>query len=635
MLSLLTLGARWTFVGGKGGVGKTTTAAALAVDIADAGQDVLVLSTDPAHSLGDALGVALGPEPRPVPGVPRLTATELDPERERAAFLQSHGDALRALVERGTYLERADVNGFLDLAVPGMDELAALLRLLELAQAPGPRLIVDTAPTGHTLRLLELPRQARTWLAALQALEDKHRTVAEALAGTYRADDASQFPDRMQAELSRLDALLTDPAATRFILVTNPEPVVRAETLRYLDQLGRLHVAVGGLVVNRSTAGEGTAGESVNAPAAPSAAPSVPLVYLPLLPEEPQGPEGLRRYSAAASAESTAAPAAAPAAAVRLHLGDAYHPPLDRRLYVVGGKGGVGKTTSSAALAALLAESGGRVLLLGTDPAGSVGDVFGIAVGPDAVVVPELPSLTVREVDAAREWDQFREQFRGAVEQLFTEMFGGGISAEADRRVIERLVDLAPPGMDEVMALVEVVDLLQSAAYTALVLDTAPTGHFLRLMEMPGVATDWLHAVLRLLLKYRGATGLGDLAEQVLRLSRAVRALRTLLQDRASLWVAAVALPEALSIPETRRLTEDLDVLGLAPDVLLINRLFARGGEVPPQRAARAAELLRTSGISRAAGAPDCVPPPQGVEPLLALIRAWRTLPLGRACANP
>jgi arsenite/tail-anchored protein-transporting ATPase len=164
-------------VGGKGGVGKTTVAAALAVELADAGEQVLVISVDPAHSLGDALEVELGPEPRSVVELPDLRAMEVDAGYERERFLQKHGDDLAKLIERGTYLDVADVAEVTNLTVPGMDELAAMLRLAVLATDFAGHVVVDTAPTGHTLRLLELPRIALNWLGALEAMQAKHVAV--------------------------------------------------------------------------------------------------------------------------------------------------------------------------------------------------------------------------------------------------------------------------------------------------------------------------------------------------------------------------------------------------------------------------------------------------------------------------
>src|SRR5690606_1412280 len=165
--SHLKTGARWTFVGGKGGVGKTTVAAALAVELSATGEAITILSTDPAHSLGDAFGTALASAPHPLPDCPDIRAFEIDADREHEIFLDEHGPSITALIERGTYLDSADVGEIAGLPIPGMDELAAILRLRELAHGPGSRIILDTAPTGHTLRLLNLPDLALGWIGAL------------------------------------------------------------------------------------------------------------------------------------------------------------------------------------------------------------------------------------------------------------------------------------------------------------------------------------------------------------------------------------------------------------------------------------------------------------------------------------
>jgi arsenite/tail-anchored protein-transporting ATPase len=516
LASELTLGSRWTLVGGKGGVGKTTTAAALGVELAEAGERVLVISLDPAHSLGDALGVALGAEPTPVPGVPGLEALEVDAEHERRRFLETNRGALLRLIERGTYLDESDVSGFVDLAVPGMDELAALLWLLELVGRDDRRVVLDTAPTGHTLRLLELPSLASGWLRALEAMEEKHQAVAGALTGLVAVDEVSELLGSLDHDLKALQALLHDPGRTRFVLVSTAEPVVLAETRRYQDALEAAGIALGGIVVNHEGARPGAAGGG--------------MLFVPPLADPPQGVSGLRGFALAAGRQVEPV-RAENGAGGGLRPGPGFSPPLDRTLYLVGGKGGVGKSTAACALAVRLARSGrGRVLLLGTDPAGSLGDVLGLEVSGAGTAVEGVAGLEVRELNAPAVWESFREEYRTEAERVFAGLLGG-VSATADMRVVERLVDLAPPGIDELMALLEVLELLEEGRYDALVLDTAPTGHMLRLLEMPEVALEWAHTLLRLLLKYREVIGLGRLAERVLRLSRSLRSVTELLHD--------------------------------------------------------------------------------------------------------
>jgi arsenite/tail-anchored protein-transporting ATPase len=285
----------------------------------------------------------------------------------------------------------------------------------------------------------------------------------------------------------------------------------------------------------------------------------------------------------------------------------------------VGGKGGVGKSTAASALAVSLARGGEgrRILLLGVDPAGSLGDVLGVEVGAEASAVPGVPGLEVRQLEAESAWREFQSRYRAETEELFAGLVGG--SMEADQRVVERLMDLAPPGIDELMTLVQVVDLTEDRPYDALVLDTAPTGHLLRLLELPAVALEWTHAVLRMLLKYREVMGLGGVAERVLELSRDLRALRELLADPRSTWFLGVALPEALSVPETRRLLAGVRAVGIQPAALLVNRVSEGTG-------AEVEALLALDPSLPAAAAPDLAEPPVGVEALADFAASWREL---------
>jgi arsenite-transporting ATPase len=568
--------------------------------------------------------VPLGSEPVAVPGVPGLSALEVAAERERVAFLEAHRASIAALVERGTYLDRSDIDAFLDLSFPGTDEIAALLRLARLVEGEGgnvPHVVVDTAPTGHTLRLLELPRTARGWLRALGAMDAKYRIVAEALAGAAPSDPVTQFLLDFQMDIDRLSSLLRDPLRTRFLLVTTQEPVVMAEAQRYRAALERLQVSLGGVVVNRATA-HAADGD------AEATFPGLPVAYVPQLAAAPRGPDALRRLAASARAVApphAPAPAGAPTPAVR--VGDRYRPPPDRRIYLIGGKGGVGKTTLASALGvALAAELPGAVLLLSTDPAGSLGDVFRIPVGNAPVRVPEAERLELRQIDARAAWEAFRAEYHAETAQLFDTLVTNGLSAEADRQVVSGLIDLAPPGVDELMALVGIVDVTEVPTYNALILDTAPTGHLLRLLEMPELGLGWAHTLLRLLLKYRHVVGLGELAERVLAFSRALRILRARLQDSAHTLVMIVALPEALSVLETERLVPRIASLGMAAEVLFINRVLTPQGAVQDAYAADAVRLLRLEGAACRAGAPEWKHGPRGASELLEFANAWRRL---------
>ncbi|HEX9108090.1 MAG TPA: ArsA family ATPase, partial [Longimicrobiales bacterium] len=157
---------RFLFVVGKGGVGKTTAAAAVALHLADAGRPTHLVSTDPAHSVGDVFGVQLPAHPIPSPCTDRLTLEELDARAYARAWSGRVAGPIAELVERGTYLDADDAHALTGLSLPGVDEVMGALRLVELAEGNADRIVVDTAPTGHALRLLDAGALIDGWAAA-------------------------------------------------------------------------------------------------------------------------------------------------------------------------------------------------------------------------------------------------------------------------------------------------------------------------------------------------------------------------------------------------------------------------------------------------------------------------------------
>jgi arsenite-transporting ATPase len=340
----------------------------------------------------------------------------------------------------------------------------------------------------------------------------------------------------------------------------------------------------------------------------------------------------------------------------RTEAGDeaAVHALIDREVLFFGGKGGVGKTTCAAAIALALARrDAGQVLLLSTDPAHSLGDVLGVVAGDEVRAVPGAPRLLVRETDADRAFAERRQRYRHAVDELFTHLRGGSrFDPTFDRAVVRDLMDLAPPGLDELFGILAVIDALfparsgvPSAAgvpasagtpgapgAAAVVVDMAPTGHALRLLALPEIALAWVHALLALLLRYRAVIGLGDLSMDLLALARDLRRLLALLRDPGRARVLAVTRAAELPRLETVRLVRGVRRLGLAVGAVVANAL------TPPacarcRRAAvrerRALAGLRAGGPSRRLPgyamilAPSVAPPPRGVAELTRWWSAW------------
>ena len=231
---------------------------------------MLVVSTDPAHSLGDALlgtgaeaAGPLGGEPRAVGGLPEaaaageLLAAELAAGPAWERWLAPRRPALVALAERGTLLEAEDVARLLELPLPGVDELVGLLELLRLAAESGcSDAVVDTAPTAHTLRLLQMPAALERFAAVLAALQERHRAVAEAFgarAGDQGGDGADAVAAGIEAEARALGERIRDPERCAFAWVLLPEALSLAETRDALAELVAAGATVDELVVNRVT----------------------------------------------------------------------------------------------------------------------------------------------------------------------------------------------------------------------------------------------------------------------------------------------------------------------------------------------------------------------------------------------
>ncbi|MFC3478469.1 ArsA family ATPase [Halobacterium litoreum] len=248
--------AEYVLYGGKGGVGKTTMAAATALASANEGTNTLVVSTDPAHSLSDTLGAEIASRPAQIrPELP-LWGVEIDPDdalSRAGMFGQDGGFAggLDALLG-GTAGESGD-----DAAMmPGADEAAAMQLLLEYMDDDRfDRVVVDTAPTGHTLRLLELPEVLDSMVGRMMQMRERLGGMMDGLKGMFGQGEDDDQPlgdmDAVKERVERLRAVLTDPARTDFRVVLVPEEMSVMESQRLVERLDEYGVPVGTVVVNR------------------------------------------------------------------------------------------------------------------------------------------------------------------------------------------------------------------------------------------------------------------------------------------------------------------------------------------------------------------------------------------------
>ena len=252
------MNARYLFFGGKGGVGKTTAASATALYLLNKlkkDESILLFSTDPAHSLSDSLDVKIGNrlvEVKQHRGA-RLFAYEMDASLALERFRGEHGKVLAEIAERGTLLDEDDINELLSLSLPGMDEVMSLFELSELdREGAYAHIVVDTAPSGHTTRLLRLPEVFERIVRTLDLMSEKHRYMIEQFARRRAPlDKVELFLRDLNERIASVRKLLYDTEQTSFTLVTIPEAMSVRETQRYLELLKEQGVPVRDLIVNR------------------------------------------------------------------------------------------------------------------------------------------------------------------------------------------------------------------------------------------------------------------------------------------------------------------------------------------------------------------------------------------------
>ena len=236
------------------------------------------------------------------------------------------------------------------------------------------------------------------------------------------------------------------------------------------------------------------------------------------------------------------------------------------RLTFLAGKGGVGKTTCSASIALQLARRSAdkKFTVISVDPAHSLRDVFASEQPP--------ANLNVETIDTRAKWRAFRDTLGQEIERAMAAMTPGGMTIQYDTEALKQLVEIAPPGADEMFAIDRLADLIADETQAGIIVDTAPTGHFLRLLDLPRTAGEWVREFMRLLLRYRELVPAGTLGEELLRASRALHSLeRTLTSPDCE--VIVVTRPERVVVAETKRLIENLETRGMRVGGVVANSM--------------------------------------------------------------
>ena len=600
-----------------------------------------------------------------------LDACELDADRALARWLAGRRPALATILEQGTFLDPGDVDRFLDLSLPGVDELGGLLEIERLgAKAAYDQVVIDTAPTGHTLRLLATPAIFDTFARVLDLMQEKHRVLAAAFGRGVRRDKSEALIEELRRDGERLGVLLRDRSRVRLCWVMLPEEMSITETTRAVAALRADGIRVDDIIVNRLTPPPPSAcafcdrrrrseATWLNVISTRWGGGDTRLWKLTGREEPPQGIAALRAVTRNVSPlEGQAKSRSAQQTRVRAEAAAPPHEALpaplrasrSTRLLTVGGKGGVGKTTCAATLALALARDAPdrQVLLVSTDPAHSIGDVFGQPVGEAGRRIPGAPrNLVARELDAARGWRAVRERYRESITQLF-EMLdaGSNVDLTIDRAVIEELFELAPPGMDEVVGMLTMIDALlpdvnaaaprqptrNAARFDLVIVDSAPTGHTRRLLALPVQAQAWVRQLMAVVLKYKMVAGVEQIASELVSLSRGLNRLQELLTNERACGFLVVTRPEQLPELETIRLIEWLKRHRIPRRALIVNGITPPGCARCRRTAARErrqiAAFARRPAWERSGGAiiltDTITPPPRGLAALSRWQHTWR-----------
>ncbi|MDL2338850.1 MAG: arsenical pump-driving ATPase [Pseudomonadota bacterium] len=545
-IGFLSQPTRHLFFTGKGGVGKTSLSTAAALSLADSGRKVLLVSTDAASNLDEMLGIELRNIPTPVPGAPGLWVLNIDPDTAAESYRQ------RVLAQMGVGTSDAErstvreqLSGACTTEIASFDEFASLL-----SDDAGhfDHIVFDTAPTGHTLRLLSLPKAWSGFLAG----NDRGASCLGPHSGLKMQEV------RFKAAL---DAL-SDPARTTVILVTRPDKGAIAEAARTSQELHELglnnqRLAINGVFrASERTDAVACAIEALGQQALQEMPPSLQALPQDRVPLRAFDTVGLPALRALLVTEVDPVEPARALAADRIE----HFPGLDaladelaaagHGLIMVMGKGGVGKTTVAAALALGLIQRGKTVHLSTTDPAAHLaGTLDG-----------QVPGLRVDRIDPKVETQRYIDKIMAAKSP--------GLDDQEQALLLE---DLRSPCTEEVAVFHAFSRIVSEGRSAFVVLDTAPTGHSLLLMD----ATGAYHR--QMMREFEGQST-----------ARVVTPLMRL-QDAAYTRIILVTLPEVTPVSQAAALQDDLRRAGIEPYAWVLNKSVLAAGTHDALLAARLA----------------------------------------------
>ena len=579
--------------GGKGGSGKTTSAAATALHLSKMKPEkkILVISIDPAHSLGDSFDLIIGNKITPIAG--NIWGYEIDAEELLKKYKAKHGAIIKKMAERGTYFDKEDIENFFVMSLPGLDEVMAVIKIANILNSGEYDLIIlDTAPTGHTTVFLSLPEKMEKWVEVVDMMMEKHRYMARRFVGKYVKDKCDEFLESQKNDVEKVRKLLTDSKITEFVPVTIPEPMSIYEIERLVQLLENTRIPVNSVIANRIIIEDNKCPfclarkkeQEKYVKEIEEKFACYNLLKMPLFPKQIRGIEDLTLYGGILFGEDGPKPYLAstdPLVKISPLPQGGMEDLLEKnlKLIIFGGKGGVGKTSIASAAALQLARHNKekKVLIFSTDPVHALSDSFDQQIGDKPCQVQDGTSnLYALELDASQMLNNFKKEYRGDIAEVFDKFSSSGMDIKFDRGVMEELIALTPPGLEELIALKKIIELMKTSNYDLFVMDSAASGHLLRFLETPDIVREWLKTVFRLLLKYKGVINLSRIhsVESLLDLSRDVRKIQETLANPETTEFVMITIPEEMGIREMEDLSSALRNLKIPYSHNIINMII-------------------------------------------------------------
>jgi arsenite-transporting ATPase len=528
---------KFLFFSGKGGVGKSTMSCATAEWLAKKGYKTIIVTTDPAPNLSDIFGQEIGHKITPINGVDNLSAIEIDPDIASNEYRERMIAPLRALLdEKNVQVMKEQMNS------PCVEEVAAFDKFIEFMDDPLYDVVVfDTAPTGHTIRLLELPSG---WCSEL----DK--------GGSTCIGPSSSLQGAKQ-KYEKAIAHLQDRDGTSFVFVLRPENSSILETKRSAGELSKLGITTTFFIVNGMLP-EAASTDSFFKKKWDAEQAIVKRIedefegkklFYPLRDSEVSGlvllesvgqtlfenrkDETVVREEITIDQSTGVYQTASSVTGDRKDLLPFFTPVNGTRYLFFTGKGGVGKSTVACTTSVYLAEKGLKTLIVTTDPASHLQNIFGQPIQPEPTAIAGFDDLFAARIDQKKAWEEYSKRILKAVQDKDEEI----------RTAVEE--DLNSPCAQEMAAFEKFMSYFELHGYDVLIFDTAPTGHTLRLLELP---SDW-----------KGFIDLGTLTKKTSdeTKNKYAHVIETM-RDRERSTFVFVMYPEYTPIMEAWRASEDL-----------------------------------------------------------------------------